>query len=292
MKGREEGWGLGAWGGVRQSPSRWCRAWAGSESAGDPGRVAAAVSGLWGQLYARAPPTPAGPRRTQDGPSEPGSHQGQAWGLRAHLCVQGPGGFCGQWRPWQAGRARAAGNSGLASPGLAVHSALGAEPACPLCSEIGATLLSCCSSRIPRLWPASCSPAQVSQRPLPPDFSQESSLGGPLLPCRSTSSCAPHPLARNPASFPSLLLDASSEFLVRPDLTLEQAVALPGSRPRGSSCHPTQHSGSAWARGDLSWINTQNLPEASRDPRPSEAQAPCSLQAQPAPGPPTGHPEL
>ena len=172
-----------------------------------PGRVATAVSGLWGQPYARAPQAPAALRRTQDGPSEPGSHQGQAWGLRAHLCVRGPEGFCGRWQPWQAGRARAAGNSGLASPGPAVHFALGAEPVCPLCSEIGATLLSCCSSRIPRLWPASCSPAQVSQRPLPPDFSQESSPRGLLLPCRSTSSCAPHPLARNPASFPSPLLD-------------------------------------------------------------------------------------
>lgn len=103
----------------------------------------------------------AGVPRAQDGPSEPGSHQGQAWRLRAHLCVRGPGGFCGRWGPRQAEGARAAANSGLASPGPTLHFALGAEPARPLCSELGSTLLSCC----PRLWPASRSPGRVS---LPP----------------------------------------------------------------------------------------------------------------------------
>lgn len=153
------------------------------------------------------PPPTARQPRTQDGPSEPGSHQGQAWGLRGHLCVRGPGGFCGRWGPRQAGRVSAAGNSTLASPGPAEHFALGAEPTCPLCSELGATLLSCCSSWIPRLWPASHWPAQVSLPPPPAGFFPGVLTPGPPPPLQTHTFMCPHPLARNPASLPSPIPD-------------------------------------------------------------------------------------
>lgn len=192
-EGREEGRGLGAWGGVRggvrQSPRRWCRAWAGSESARDPGGscsqwpLGAAVQ--LGSPELRTAPLSLAPTKDRPGGS---GHTSACGALGASV----DGGGRGRQR----------------ERGLQQTAAWPAQGR--LCTLLWGPSLPapCAPSLVPPCSPAvlACGrpPARPAESPCPLawDFPQESSHGGPLLPCRSTSSCVPHCPGQKPSFSP------------------------------------------------------------------------------------------